>query len=200
MADNKSTLKMEYGMRYSWYFPIISEEAGQKPVYGPKIDMGAAVKAALSVTTASASIAADDITQLELEQFVSAQLDAETTLSDLEVNAKIYGHEYTEKGGEVSRSRDVSPNGGYAFVQSMMDKNKNTFFRATCLHKVCAMPSSERQEGNTKKSGEITMNPRSVSFKVMEDATGVWRTRQDFPQISEAVTFIESLYTAAAAQ
>ena len=200
MADNKSTVKMPLGMRRSWYFPITNEPAGKKHVYGEKIDMGAAVKGYLSVTTASASIPGDDITQVEIEKFVSGQLDAETTMSDLEVNAKIYGHKYTEEGGEVSSSEDVSPNGGYAFIEPILKKDKSIIFRATCLHKVCAMPSSERQEADTKKSGELSPKNNAVSYKVMEDATGAWRTRKDFSTIAEAESFIESTFTAAAAQ
>jgi phosphoribosylformylglycinamidine (FGAM) synthase-like amidotransferase family enzyme len=162
--------------------------------------MGTAVKGYLSVTTASASIPGDDITQVEIEKFVSGQLDAETTMSDLEVNAKIYGHKYTEEGGEVSSSDDVSPNGGYAFIEPILKKDKSIIFRATCLHKVCAMPSSERQEADTKKSGELSPKNNAVSYKVMEDATGAWRTRKDFPQITDAESFIESTFAAAAAQ
>ena len=200
MADNTSTVKMPLGMRRSWYFPITSEPAGRKPVYDSKLDMGAAVKGYLAVTTASASIPGDDITQVEIEKFVSGQLDAETTKSDLEVNATIYGHKYTEDGGEVSSSDDVSPNGGYAFVEPILKKDKSIIFRATFLHKVCAMPSSERQEADTKKSGELSPKNNAVSYKVMEDATGAWRTRKDFPQITEAESFIESTFAAAAAQ
>lgn len=200
MADNKSTVKMPLGMRRSWYFPITSEPAGKKPVYGEKLDMGAAVKGYLSVTTASASIPGDDITQVEIEKFVSGQLDAETTMSDLEVNAKIYGHKYSEEGGEISSSDDVSPNGGYAFIEPILKKDKSIIFRATCLHKVCAMPSSERQEADTKKSGELSPKNNAVSYKVMEDSAGAWRTRKDFPTIDEAETFIGSVFAAAAAQ
>ena len=120
MANTPSTVKMPLGMRRSWYYPITAEPANAKATYGAKLDMGAAVKGYLSVTTASASIPGDDITQVEIEKFVSGQLDAETTMSDLEINAKIYGHKYTAEGGEVSSSEDVSPNGGYAFIEPIL--------------------------------------------------------------------------------
>lgn len=200
MAGNMSTVKMPLGMRRSWYYPIKDEPSGKKPVYDAKIDMGAAVKGYLSVTTASASIPGDDITQVEIEKFVSGQLDAETTMSDLEINAKIYGHKYTEDGGEISSSDDVSPNGGYAFIEPILKKDKSIVFRATCLHKVCAMPSSERQEADTKKSGELSPKNNAVSYKVMEDSTGAWRTRKDLDTLAAAEAFIESTFTAAAAQ
>ena len=162
--------------------------------------MGAAVKGYLSVTTASATIPGDDITQVEVEKFVSGQLDAETTMSDLEINAKIYGHKFSEETGEVSSSDDVSPNGGYAFIEPILLKDKTVVYRATCLHKVSAMASSEKQEADTKKSGELSFKNNAVAYKVMEDNTGAWRTRKDFASIAEAEAFIATVFAPAAAQ
>lgn len=45
---------------------------------------------------------------LYFEQFVSGQVDVETTLSDLEVNAKIYGHSY-KAGRETAKGRGQRP-------------------------------------------------------------------------------------------
>lgn len=198
MGLTTSTVKVPLGMRRSWYYPITSEPEGRKPVYGEKLDMGAAVKGYLSVTTASASIPGDDVTQVEIEKFVSGQLDAETTMSDLEVNAKIYGHTYTEEGGEVSSSDDTSPNGGYAFIEPILKKDKSIVYRATCLHKVSAMASSEKQEADTKKSGELSFKNNAVSYKVMEDNTGAWRTRKDLDSMAAAEAFITTAFAAAA--
>ena len=199
MAFNTQTVKVPLGMRLSWYFPILSEPVKSAPQYDSKIDMGAAVKGYLSITTASGTIPGDDITQVEVEKFVSAQLDAETTLSDLEVNAKIYGHKYTDDDGEISTSDDVSPNGGYAFIEPIMLKDKSVVYRATCLSKVSAMASSEKQEADTKKSGELSFKNNVVSYKVMEDNTGTWRRRKEFPTQAEAERYIEALFAATAA-
>lgn len=196
MPTGKSTVKAPIGMRCSWYFPISAEPTNAHPTYGEKLDMGAAVKGYLSVTTASASIPGDDITQVEIEKFISGQLDAETTMSDLEINAKIYGHKYTAEGGEVSSSDDVSPNGGYAFIEPILKKDKTVVYRATCLFKVSAMASSEKQEADTKKSGELSPKNNAVSYKVMEDNTGAWRVRNDFESLAAAQTFIESVFAA----
>lgn len=195
MAIGTSTVKVPLGMRRSWYYPITEEPANKTPVYGPKLDMGAAVKGYLSVTTASGEIPGDDVTQLSVEKFVSAQLDAETTMSDLEVNAKIYGHQYNE-GEETSTSDDVSPNGGYAFIEPIMLKNKSVVYRATCLRKVSAMASSEKQEADTKKSGELSFKNNVVSYKVMEDSTGTWRLRKDFETQEAAEEYIEGIFAA----
>lgn len=197
MAFGSSTVKTPHGMRKSWYFPIKEEPAGKKPVYDTKLDMGAAVKGYLTVTTASASIPGDDISQVEVEKFTGGQFDAETTMSDLEVNSKIYGHKFSEEGGEVSSSNDVSPNGGYGFIEPILLKDKSVIYRATCLHKLSAMASSEKQEADTKKSGELSFKNNAVSYKVMEDNTGAWRTRKDLASEAEAEQFIDTFFGAA---
>ena len=199
MAFSEKTVKVPLGMRRSWYYPITSEPDKAKPVYGEKLDMGAAVKGYISITTASGTLPGDDITQLEVEKFVSAQLDAETTLNDLEINAKIYGHKYSDENGEVSTSDDVSPNGGYAFIEPIMKKDKSVVYRATCLMKVSAMAGSEKQEADTKKSGELSFKNNAVSYKVMEDNTGTWRRRKEFEDQAKAEEYIEQMFSAAAA-
>lgn len=196
----KFTVKVPLGMRRSWYFPIAAEPDNAKPAYGEKLDMGSAVKGYLSITTASASIPGDDRMQLEVEKFASAQLDAETTMSDLEVNAKIFGHKYDEETGEVSSSDDHAPSGGYAFIEPILLKDKSVVYRTTCLHKVTAMASSEKQEADTRKSGELVFKNNVVSYKVTEDNTGAWRTRKEFDTQAAAEAFIESTYGAVAAE
>ena len=190
----KSTTKVTLGMRRSWWFPITSEPDIGKALYGAKVDTGSAVKGYLSITTASGSISGDDRTQFEVEKFVSAQLDAETTMNDLEINATLFGHTFAEESGEVSSVDDYAPSGGYAFIEPVMLKDKSVKYRATCLHKVTAIASSEKQEADTRKSGELAFKNNVVSFKVSEDNTGAWRTRKEFDTQAAAETFIEGVY------
>lgn len=197
MAITKSKVKTPVGMMTSTYWPIESEPENDHPVYGSGLDMGAAVKGYLSVTTASASIPGDDIAQVEIEKFAGGQFDAETTMSELEINAKIYGHKYDTSGIEISSSEDVSPNGGYSFIEPILTKEKATIYRATCLMKVSAMASSEKQEADTKKPGELSPKMNVVSYKIMEDNLRVWRQRQDFETLAAAEAFIKTTFGAA---
>ena len=196
MPLTKSTVKTPIGMLTSWFFPITAEPANARPIYGDKLDMGAAVKGYLSVTSYTGTVAGDDTNQVDMERFAYGQLDAETTMSDLEVNAKIFGHAYTESGGEVSAADDSAPDGGYAFVQSILKKDKAVIYRATCLHKVTAIASSEKQEADTRKPGELNPKNNPISYKVKEDATGAWRTRNDFATLEAAHAFIASVFKA----
>ena len=65
MAIQKSIVKMPLGMQTLDFWPIKEEPASSHPTYDESINLGAAVKGYLSITTASASIPGDDITQVE---------------------------------------------------------------------------------------------------------------------------------------
>lgn len=184
-------VKTPIGMVLSYFFPFASEPAGAHPVYGSKIDMGAAVKGYLRVNTATADVYGDDALLVPIELFVSGQMDVETTLSDLEVNAALFGHRF-EAGRETSNGDDAAPNGAYAFIQAIMKKDKSIIYRPTFLRKVAAMPQSEKQESDTKKEG-LDPKMNAVSLKVMKDNLGDWREREDFGSLAEAEAFIDEL-------
>lgn len=198
MPLTKSTVKTAVGMQTLDFWPIATEPAAGHPTYGNKVNLGAAVKGYLSVTTASASIPGDDITQVEDEVFTGGQFDTETTMSDLEVNATLYGHSFSEENGEESKGSDRSKPGGISFIEPILLKTKETIYRATCLRKVSAMASSEKQEADTKKPNELNPKMNAVSFKVMEDNAQSWRLRNDFKTKDEAVAFINTVFGSAA--
>lgn len=194
MAEEKKTVQVPIGMRTSTYYPIDAEPDDSHPTYKNAVDMGAAVKGYLSITTASAEIRGDDVTQLQTDSFVSGQLDVETTLSDLEVNSTIYGHTYTEQDGEVSSGDDQSPNGGYSFIEPILRKDKSVVYRASVFPKVSATASGEKQEADTKPSGDLNPKMNAVIFTVMEDNKGTWRQRKDFDTEKAASDWIASFF------
>lgn len=198
MAITASKVKTPLGMQTLDFWPIKAEPENSHPTYDAKVNLGAAVKGYLSVTTAIASIPGDDITQVEDEVFTGAQLDTETTMSDLQVNATLFGRSYSEENGEESTGNDRSKPGGISFIEPVLLKDKTVIYRATCLRKCSAMPSSEKQEADTKKSGELNPKMNVVSFKVMQDDKQSWRLRQDFKTKDEADAYIRKAFGAAA--
>lgn len=194
MAVKTSKVKTPLGMQTLTFYPIKDEPENTHPTYDTAVDLGAAVKGYLSVTTATATISGDDITQLEDEIFTGGQVDTETTMSDLQVNATLFGHTYDEENGETSNSSDRAKPGGLAFVEPVLLKDKTTIYRATCLYKTQAMPSSEKQEADTKKAGELNPKMNAVSFKVMEDNSGGWRARKDCDSLEDAQQFIQKIF------
>ena len=197
MSLTASKVKTPLGMQTLDFWPIKGEEDHKHPTYDASVNLGAAVKGYLTVTTASASISGDDIVQVEDEVFTGGQLDTETTMSDLEINAKLFGHTYSAEAGEESKSSDRAKPGGISFIEPVLKKDHAIIYRATCLRKVTAMPSSEKQEADTKKPGALNPKMNAVSFKVMEDNLQSWRVRNDFATVEAAQAFIKNTFSAA---
>lgn len=199
MPLSPSKTKLPLGMQTLDFWPIKAEPENAHPTYDASVNLGAAVKGYLTVTTASSSIPGDDIIQVEDEVFTGAQLDTETTMNDLSVNATLYGHEFNEETGEISKGSDRAKNGGVSFIEPILLKDKTIIYRATCLFKTAPMPQSEKQEADTKKPGELNPKMYPVSFKVMEDNSQAWRVRNDFATKADAEKFINTTFCAAAA-
>ena len=197
MPLTTSKVKTPLGMQTLDFWPIEAEPENAHPTYGASLNLGAAVKGYLTVTTASASIPGDDITQVEDEVFTGGQLDTETTMSDLQGNATLYGHTFSNEDGEESKGSDRAKPGGVSFIEPILLKDKSIIYRATCLRKCTAMPSSEKQEADTKKPGELNPKMNAVSFKVSEDNNQSWRMRNDFKTRDEADAYIKKIFGAA---
>lgn len=188
MSLTYNTLKAPIGMRRSYFAEIDSESANAHPTYDDPVSMGEGVKAEMSITTASAQIFGDDVDLLDVDEFVNAQVDAETACDDLTVNGAIFGHTVTS-GEEVSNQDDVAPLGAYAFIQHLIKKDKSHVYRGVFFFKVSAMASSEKMSAGTKQSNlDPKMNP--VSFKIQTDNKGDWRARKDFETQAAAEAWI----------
>ena len=180
MAVNTKTVKVPIGIRKALWAKITAEPDAAHPTYDNTVlDLGAAVKGTLAITTATLSIYGDDVEQLRDEAFVSAQVDVETTCSDLELNASVYGHTYDASTGEDSGKDDHAPYGGYGYLEPVLLKDTSVVFRATFLRRVCAIASSEKSDAATR-AARITLQNNVVSFACSADATGSWRVRKEF--------------------
>lgn len=197
MPLTTSKVKVPLGMQTLDFWPITQEPDSGHPKYGASINLGAAVKGYLTVTTSMASIPGDDINQVEDEVFAGAQLDSETTMSDLQVNAQLFGHTWSDTDGEESKGTDRALPGGLSFIEPILRKDKTIVYRATCLRKATALASSEKQEADTRKPGELNPKMNAVSFKVSEDAAHSWRVRNDFATAEAAAAFIKKTFGAA---
>lgn len=197
MPLTTSKVKVPLGMASLDFWPIKEEPTNGHPKYDAPVNLGAAVKGYLTVSTNVASIFGDDIEQLTDEVFAGAQLDTETTMSDLQINAQLFGHTWAENDGEESKTTDRAKPGGLSFIEPILRKDKTIIYRATCLRKATALASSEKQEADTRKTGELNPKMNAVSFKVSEDAAHSWRVRNDFPDKEAAEAFIKKTFGAA---
>lgn len=183
-------VKVPIGMRSSYCWPILSEPANAHPIYGSKVDMGAAEKGTVTITTSPFDYYGDDITLIHDESYVSHQADVETSLNDLEQNALFFGHAFAD-GVETSGAEDISGLFAYGFIEPLIKKDKSKVFRATFFYRMSPMASAEKQEAETKNTAT---NPKnySISFAGSADNLGKWRAREDFNTEADAEAFLDA--------
>lgn len=193
IVNRNKPVKVPIGMIRSWFAQIASEPANALPTYGTVQDMGAARLGTITKTAAEVDIEGDDIVLTHLDMFTAAQLVAETTLSDLELNSLVYGHAYAESV-EHSGANDSSPYGGYAFIEPVLKKDKTLIYRATFLPKLSATAANEAQSAATRQGGSITPTYNSVTYTVYACNSGDWRLRQDFDTEAAAEAWLMGIF------
>lgn len=181
-------VKEKFGLVYSAFFPIGSLPENSHPVYGGPVDLGAAVKAYLTINYAEAQLYGDDVLHLDLREFTGAQLDAETLLNDLEVESQVFGS--TMEAGVLTDHKDDSAKpGGYGYIQKLKTQ-LGTVFRACFLYLVRARMTADNAD---TRGSSITFANNAITYGVMPDNTGAWRSRQDFTTEADAKAFLQGL-------
>ena len=180
------------GMKRSFWAPIATEPENAIPTYGDVEELGAARLGTLTYTTSEVDIEGDDQVLDHFEQFQVGSLASESTLNDLEVNAKMYGHTYSD-GEESSGGDDKPPFGGYGFTEPILKSGASApVYRATFLAKVKANPANEAQNAATRQGGSITPAYNNITHSVYLCNTQKWRYRKEFPTEAAAVVYIKT--------
>lgn len=189
------TVHVKLGMRRAYFAPIVATPANSHPTYGQVLDTGEAVVGHLAVTYMTGDVFGDDAKRLHVENFISAQLDSETTCSELEISSQIFGRTLTS-GEERSHIDDAPPAGGFGYIEPFIKADKTMVYRGVFLYNVSAMPSTEKDDSDTRKND---FNPvmNAISYTVMADNTGSWRARKEFNTEQAADDWIMSMFGAA---
>ena len=192
LIPRKKHYSVPVGMQRSVWAPIATEPETGMPTYGDAEELGAARLGTLTVTTSAVDIEGDDVVLDHFEQFQVGTLVSETTLNDLAVNAKMYGHAYdTTDTEEASGGEDTPPFGGYGFIEPIMKNGAAALtFRATFLPKVKANPANEAQNAATRQGGQITPSYNNITHSVYTCNTGKWRYRKEFATEAAAWSYI----------
>lgn len=192
--SRKKMYKVTVGMQRSWWAKIATEPDTGHPTYTDVEEMGAARLGTLTYETSATDIEGDDVTLRHFEKFLRGTFVAETTLDELTVNAKIYGHTVDSNDVEHSNQDDASPFGCYAFTQPLLKTGSDDLiWRATFLLKISANPANEAQNAATAQGGQINPGYNSITYSVTTDKTGDWRLRKEFDSEEDAVAWIMGL-------
>lgn len=190
LFSRRKTYTLPVGMQRSAWAPIATEPENSIPTYGDAEELGAARLGTLTYTVNETDIEGDDQVLDHFEQFQTGTFASETTENDLEVNAKMYGHDYTE-GEEASGGDDKAPYGGYVFMEPVLKSGASApVWRATFLPKVKANPANEAQNAATRQGGQINPTYNNVTHSVYLCNTNKWRYRKEFPSADAAWAYL----------
>lgn len=190
LKSRLKTYTVPVGMQRSAWAPIATEPENAIPTYGDVEELGAARLGTLTYTVNEVDIEGDDQVLDHFEQFQRGTFASETTENDLEINAKMYGHDFTDDE-EASGGDDIAPYGGYIFTEPVLKKGSNTpVWRATYLPKVKANPANEAQNAATRQGGQINPAYNNVTHSVYLCNTKKWRYRKEFPTAEAAWAYL----------
>lgn len=187
---NVEKVKTKIGLESSYFVPITAEPENARPTYGEMYDMGAAVRANISVNYAEGQLYGDDALQVDAKLFAGGVLDAETLRDDMEIDVMVFGSKLNEDGVYVDSKDDASPAGGYAFIQKLMNKSKQIMYRAVFILRVTGNMVSDNSE--TKGSG-IAFANKVINYAISPANSGEWRLRKEFPDKAAALAWLKSI-------
>lgn len=192
LIPRRKQYSVPVGMQRSVWAPFATEPDTGMPTYGNAEELGAARLGTLTVATSAVDIEGDDVVLDHFEQFQVGTLASETTLNDLAVNAKMYGHSYNDTDKEeISGEDDKPPFGGYGFTEPILKSGAAApVYRATFLPKVKANPANETQNAATRQGGQITPSYNNITHSIYVCNTGKWRYRKEFATAAEAWEYI----------
>lgn len=182
-------VKVPFGLLNLEFWPVTATPAAAHPTYGEPVSLGAAVKFYITVQLAEGSIYGDDVLQLSASEFSGADVQTETLLSDLEVQSKLFGAQYSADGGLVSGANDVVVTGALRGVQKLKTKT-GVIYRAVLLYQTTPIVS-DFQADTKGESVSFLTNP--INFKAYADNTGAWRHMKDFDTLEAAETWLGSV-------
>ena len=175
-----------FGAKYIKFAPISAEPDAALPQYGEGIQIGALVRADLTVNLASGEIYGDDVLDERVEEFVSGTLAVEVTDLEDEKEKVIFGSTLDEKGELKDNTADVIPYGGLGYIKTLIRSGKKKY-KAYYYPKVKAVMGNDSA---ATKSSSITLASNALSFTIFEPKTGDWRYRKTFESESEAKAYV----------
>lgn len=185
-----------FGAKYIKFAPISEELETALPKYGEGFQIGALVRADLTVNLASGEIYGDDVLDERIEEFVSGTLSVEVTDLEDEKENVIFGSSLKEDKELVDSTKDTIPYGGLGYLKTLIRGGKK-LYRAYFYPKVKAVMGNDNA---ATKASSITLASSPLSFTIFEPKTGDWRYRKTFNSEAEAKAYIDEKLAVANAQ
>lgn len=172
-------------------FGILTEAQDGTATYGAAQTPGKAISCTVDISNNDASLYADDALAESDTSFQSGTVTIGIDNDDLETQAVLLGHEITN-GNLVRNVNDVAPYVGLGRIVTKMVNNQMQY-KVEFLNKV---KFSEPSADDTTKGESVEFNTTEIEGTVSALANGNWAVAQTFDTKAEAVTYLESLFTA----
>lgn len=189
----------QIGLRDFYWNGIATEAAGSLPTYaastssirgGFLIDL---IQANVTITYADGEAYADDHMVDSMHDFMYADIDTQHFDIPLDVQAKLFGGEYSSSTLKQSGSNSA-PGIGFGYARTIRKRNSSTnqmetIYRGYFYYKGNAQ--QQTSESSTTKQGSVTYNYDSVVFRAVEADAGGYREIQDFSTLAAYTTWIK---------
>lgn len=176
---------------FRYAIATISESTGAIS-YGSVKKPGKAVSFSFEPTNSDAKLFADDILAESDNRVMGGTCTMGIDRMDAQTMAEILGHEYDSDTGEVvSNVNDVAPYIGVGrIVRIMVDGTQK--FRATFLAQ-CKFAEPSADDNTMGESVEFSTYELSGTVVVPTD--GTWRREKIFTSQSDAISYLEGLFS-----
>lgn len=177
------------GLR-NFLFGVLTEASDGTATYGAATKPGKAISCSVSISNNDAKLDADDAIAETDTSFQSGTVTLGIDDEDLATMATLLGHEITD-GNLVRNANDAAPYVGLGRVVTKMVGGVYKY-KVEFLCKVkFAEPS---QEDNTKSSDGVEFGTSKIEGTIATLADGNWSIAQTFDTMTEAQTYLNSLF------
>ena len=174
----------------NFLYGILTEAADGTPTYGVAKKPGKAISCNVSISNNSATLYADNVLSESDTSFQSGTVTMGIDEDDIETQATLLGHTITD-GVIVRNSMDAAPYVGLGRIVTKM-VNGAYKYKVEFLNKVkFAEPSQE----DTTKGESVEFGTVEIEGTVAALANGDWSKAQTFDNRSDAVAFLEGLFS-----
>ena len=171
-------------------YGTLTEAEDGTPTYGEAKKPGKAINCNVNITSNSAKLYADNGLAESDTSFQSGTVTLGIDDDDLQTQADLLGHTYTEENGIVRNSNDAAP---YVGVGRVITKVVNGVYKykVEFLKKV---KFSEPSQEDTTKGESVEFGTTTIEGTVSTLANGDWSDAQTFTTKQAAIAYLEGLF------
>lgn len=172
-------------------YGILTEAEDGTPTYSEAKKPGKAVSCNVEIENNSAMLYADDMLAESDTSFQSGTVTMGIDDSDLETQADLLGHTYSEEDGMERSADDAAPYVGLGRVITKM-VNGVYKYKVEFLYKV---KFSEPSQEDTTKGESVEFSTIEIEGTIATLANGKWGKAKTFDNKTEAIAYLEELFT-----